>query len=195
MDSVKQPVEQVLNETSAIAHRNRNGITVGEMAEEIGHSSLPALLALPALAVVTPLSGIPLFSSACGVMICLISGQMLIGRSHVWLPRWLARRRIKAKSVRKAAAALRRAVRWLDRHSKKRLPVLFRQPFLSAIRLVCLICGAVMPLLEIVPFTSSVVGAAVGLLAVAMLTRDGVIALLTLGGLGTAAAALAAGLL
>lgn len=128
MDSAKQPVEYVLKETSAIARRHRTGMTVGKMAEELGQNSLPAVLALPALAAVTPLSGIPLFSSACGVMICLI-------------------------------------------------------------------CGALIPLLEVVPFTSSLLGAAVGLLAVAMLTRDGLIALLTLGGIVTAAAALSAGLI
>lgn len=131
MDSAKQPVEYVLKETSAIARRHRTGMTVGKMAEELGQNSLPAVLALPALAAVTPLSGIPMLSSACGVMICLI----------------------------------------------------------------CLICGALMPLLEVVPFTSSLLGAAVGLLAVAMLTRDRLIALLTLGGIGTAAAALSAGLI
>ncbi|MCB4454793.1 exopolysaccharide biosynthesis protein [Leisingera sp. McT4-56] len=185
----------MLKNTSAIARRHRTAITVGKMAEELGQNSLPAVLALPVLAAVTPLSGIPMFSSACGVMICLICGQMLLGRTHIWLPRWLGRRRIRARSVRKAAAVLRRTVRWLVRHSRKRLPVLFRPPFLSAIRLVCLICGTLMPLLEIVPITSSLLGAAVGLLAVAMLTRDGLIALLTLGGIGTAAAALSAGLI
>ncbi|MBY6067458.1 exopolysaccharide biosynthesis protein [Leisingera aquaemixtae] len=128
MDSAKQPVENVLKKTSAIARRHRTAITVGKMAEELGQNSLPAVLALPALAVVTPLSGIPRFSSACGVMICLI-------------------------------------------------------------------CGALIPLLEVVPFTSSLLGAAVGLLAVAMLTRDRLIALSTLGGIGTAAAALSAGLI
>ncbi|KIC37915.1 exopolysaccharide biosynthesis protein [Leisingera sp. ANG-M7] len=195
MTSAKQPVEHVLKETSNLARRNRGGITVSRFAEELGQSSLPAVLAVPAMAVVTPLSGVPLFSSACGALICLISAQMLMGRQHLWIPGWLGRRRIKADAVRKGAAALRGSVRWLDRHSGKRLVLLTRQPFLTVIQAVCLICGALMPLLEIVPFSSSVLGSIVSLLAVAMLTRDGLIALLTLSALFAAAAAFAAGLI
>lgn len=194
MNSPKQPVAEVLKETSRIVRQTNGPVTVAQLTEELGHSSLSAVLAVPALAVVSPLSGVPLFSSACGILICLVSGQMLLGRSHLWLPQWLGRRRIEGRSVRKMTAAMRRTAQWLDRHSGKRLPALLRQPCLTVIRLVCLICGALMPLLEIVPFSSSVLGAAVSLLAVAMLTRDGLIALLTLTGLGTAATALAAGL-
>lgn len=195
MASAKQPIEQVLRETSSLARRHRSGITVSRFAEEMGHRSLPAVLAIPAMAVVTPLSGVPMLSSVCGILICLVSGQMLLGRRHLWLPGWLGRRRIKADAVRKASVALRRSVRWLDRHSGKRLPALTRQPFLTVIQVVCLLCGALMPLLEIVPFSSSILGAVVSLLAVAMLTRDGLIALLTLSGLTAAAVALAAGIL
>lgn len=195
MNSSNQPVAEVLQETSRIARQADGPVTVARLTEELGHSSLSAVLAAPALAVVTPLSGVPLFSSACGILICLVSGQMLLGRQHLWLPQWLGRRKIEGRAVRKMTATLRQAARWLDRHSSKRLPALLRQPFLTVIRLVCLICGALMPVLEIVPFSSSLLGATVSLLAVAMLTRDGLIALLTLSGLGAAAAALTAGLL
>ncbi|UWQ24295.1 exopolysaccharide biosynthesis protein [Leisingera aquaemixtae] len=195
MNPSKKPVAAVLQETSRIVRDSSGPVTVAKLTEELGHSSLSAVLALPALAVVSPLSGVPLFSSACGIMICLVSGQMLLGRTHLWLPQWLGRREIKGRTVRKMTAALQRTARWLDRHAGRRLPALVRQPFLTVIRLVCLICGALMPLLEIVPFSSSILGAAVSLLAVAMLTRDGLIALLTLSGLGAAATALAAGLI
>ena len=47
------------------------------------------MLIVPAAAVVTPLSGIPLFSSLCGVTICLIAAQWLMKRDRVWLPHWL----------------------------------------------------------------------------------------------------------
>ncbi|MDC0658513.1 exopolysaccharide biosynthesis protein [Leisingera sp. SS27] len=193
MTSAKQPVEHVLKKTSSLARRNRGGFTVSRFAEKLGQSSLPAVLAVPAMAVVTPLSGVPLFSSACGALICLISVQMLMGRRHLWIPGWLGRRRIQADAVRKGAAALRGSVRWMDRHSGKRLALLTRQPFLTLIQTVCLICGALMPLLEIVPFSSSVLGGIVSLLAVSMLTRDGLIALITLAALFAAAAAIASG--
>lgn len=195
MKNTQQPAAEVLDEISDIMRRNQGAVTVARLTEELGHNSLAAVLAVPALAVASPLSGVPLFSSACGVLICLVSGQMLLGRPHLWLPDWLGRRKIRGGKANKALSAMRGIADWLDRHSAERLTVVLSQPFVSVIRLICLLCGALMPALEIVPFTSSILGAAVGLLAVSMLTRDGLIAVLTLAALGCAAAGLAAGLI
>jgi hypothetical protein len=144
--------------------------------------------------VVSPLSGVPLFSSTCGILICLVSGQMLFGRSNLWLPGWLGRKRIEGARAEKAISAMRRAANWLDRHASKRLQVVLSQPFISLIRLVCLLCGALMPVLEVVPFSSSILGAAVALLALSMLTRDGLIAVLTLVALACAGVGVLVGL-
>ena len=46
---------------------------------------MPPLM-LPALLVVSPLSSIPLFSSACGLIIALISVQMVLHQHKLWLP-------------------------------------------------------------------------------------------------------------
>ena len=60
---------------------------------------------------------------------------------------------------------------------------LFHRPFISILRGICAICGALMPFLEIVPFSSSLLGAVVSILAIAMLIRDGRLALIALLGL------------
>ena len=90
---------------------------------------------------------------------------------------------------------MRRAADWLDRHASERLTFVMAQPFVSLLRFVCLLCGALMPMLEVVPFSSSILGVAVALLAFAMLTHDGLIAVLTLAALACAAAALMVGLI
>ncbi|MGR3760254.1 exopolysaccharide biosynthesis protein [Roseobacteraceae bacterium NS-SX3] len=195
MTSENHPAASALEEASRALRHAHGSLTVAELTEELGQRSMSAMLIIPALAVVSPLSGVPLFSSACGAMICLVSAQMLLGRPHLWLPGWLGRRRIGARRGRKAIAAIRRFAQWLDRRSAQRLNWLVQQPFLTVIRLICMICGALMPFLELVPFSSSIMGAAVSLLAVAMLAGDGLIALLTLTGLGAGAAALAAALI
>lgn len=195
MKNTQQPAAEVLDEISSIMRRNHGTVSVARLTEELGHNSLAAVLAVPALAVASPLSGVPLFSSACGVLISLVSAQMLMGRPHLWLPGWLGRRKIRGGRANKALSAMRGVACWLDRHSAERLKVVLSQPFLSVIRLVCLLCGLLMPVLEIVPFTSSILGGVVGLLAVAMLTRDGLIAVLTLAGLAAAAGGLAIGLI
>jgi hypothetical protein len=53
------------------------------------------------------------------------------------------------------------------------------QPPLSVLpKLVCVLCGAAMPFLELVPFSSSILASAVVLIGLSILARDGLFALL-----------------
>lgn len=173
------PVEDVLDKTDALLEGRKDYLEVAELMDELGVQSIAAVLVAPSLALVSPLSGIPLFSSACGITIALISGQMLMGRRHLWLPDFLSRRTLSAEATQKATRRLRRVAAWLDRKFKKRFQSLLTPPFLRVIQVICLLCGLMMPVLEVLPFTSSILGAVVALLAVSMLTGDGLIALVT----------------
>lgn len=156
-------------------------VTLEDIVDALGPASFPPLLMAPALAVVTPLSGIPLFSSICGTLIVLISGQMALGRRTLWLPDWLLRRSLPGDRLRRAAAWLEGPADWLDRRTGPRLRFLVAPPADRLVHLVCLICGAGMPMAELIPFTSSILGAAVLVLSMALLVKDGLVAVLGLG--------------
>ena len=153
-------------------------VRVGQIAEALGQDSLPPNLMIPAFAVASPLSGVPLFSSICGLLIALVSAQMLIGRDHVWLPGFLMRRQVSGDRLRKALDWMEKPARFLDRVSHERLTPLVRRPMRWIVQGICLCCGLVMPLLEFIPFTSSLMGVVVSLLAFGLLARDGVFVLL-----------------
>ncbi|MGR3563688.1 MAG: MarC family protein [Heliomarina sp.] len=156
-----------------------------EAIKSLGEASFVPVLMAPALAVVTPLSGIPLFSSICGLLIAIVSIQMLFNRDHLWLPQWLMKQRIPSDKLRTATEKMERPAAFLDRHSRKRLRLLVRRPARWVTETACLVCGAVMPLLELVPFSSSLLGSAVVLFALGLLVRDGLYCLLAFLFLGT----------
>lgn len=155
-------------------------VSVENILGAFGQAGFAPLLFVPALAVVTPLSGIPAFSSLCGIMIFLIAVQWLMGRSHVWMPRWIRTRSLSGERLKGAIETMRPAASWLDDHSRTRLRFLFRRPVRYLLPLACLLFGASMPLLELVPFSSSFFGAAVCLIAFSLMTRDGLYALVAL---------------
>ena len=64
------------------------------------------------------------------------------------------------------------------RHTRQRFRVLTVPPFRQWLYLLCFLCGAAMPFLELVPFSSSLLGTAVVIMATALLARDGLLALL-----------------
>jgi hypothetical protein len=171
-------LSDVMDRAAGVAERDQ--VTVDNILDAFGHASFVPLLLVPALLVVTPLSGIPAFSSFCGVLIFLISVQWLAGRDHLWLPQWIMRRKISGERLRDALDKIRPWTARLDRHTRKRFGFLFHRPLRFIPPLACTLFGAVMPLLELVPFSSSLLGAAVVLLSFSMLTRDGLYALIAL---------------
>jgi len=109
-----------------------------------------------------------------------------VRRRHIWLPRVLRERGLSGARLQQALGAMARTGRWIDRNTGDRLRLLTAQPMASLFTLVCLCAGLAMPFLELVPFSSSILGLAVLLIAAAFLTRDGLYAL---AGLGVFAAA------
>ncbi|WP_247904420.1 exopolysaccharide biosynthesis protein [Rhodovulum sulfidophilum] len=180
------PVSAVLDAVEQAAQGDR--LSVRRMFEALGSVSFLPLMLAPALAVVSPLSGIPGFSSLCGIGIALIAGQMLVRRRHLWAPDWLMRREIRADRARTAIAWLRRPAGWLEWAARPRLKFLVTPPLVAVLQLLCILAGLAMPFLELVPFSSSLLGMAVVTLSVAMLARDGLLALI---GMAPFAAALA----
>lgn len=156
-------------------HANGSETRVRDIVEALGRASFTPHLMLPALAVASPLSGIPLVSSTCGIWIALVSAQMILHRDHIWLPDFLMRRGISSQRLKTAIEKLMTPAAWIDRLTRRRLSFLLRPPFSWLLQLTCLAAGLSMPVLELVPFTSSILGVVVFLLSLAMLAKDGLL--------------------
>lgn len=155
-------------------------VTLGEIVTSVGRGGFAALLLVPAVAVATPLSGIPMFSALMGTVIALVAGQMLLRRRSLWLPGWMTRRKVNAERVRTAFTKLRPTMEWIEARTRQRFTALVHAPFNLVTQGLCFVSGAMMPLLEFIPFSSSVVGIGVVFLTLGMLTRDGLLALIAL---------------
>ena len=165
-------------------------VSIARLIDALGRASHSAVMLMAALIVVTPLSGIPGLSGTGGVIIALMAGQMIFGRRSLWLPGWVLRRKVSGTKFCQGLAWLRRPARFIDRHTRARWGLLLRRPGQIAVESLCLLCGAAMPFLELVPFSSSILASAVALLSVALVVRDGAVALAGLvligGAFGTA---------
>lgn len=170
-------------------------VTVSEIVDAVGQRAFAPLLLIPALLVVSPASGIPGVSTVVGIMITLISAQIVFRRKSVWLPEFLRRRTISRRSLHGAVRFLEKPAGVIDRYTYRRLAFLTEWPFDIVPAIICLGAGLIMPFFEFVPFTSSILGAAVGLFSLALVTSDGVLVLIGLGllaGAGSATWSLAA---
>ena len=72
------------------------------------------------------------------------------------------------------------SARWIQRQTRRRIGILFPRPLSYVPLLVCVAAGFAMPFLEIIPFSGSIVASGVFLIALSFVTRDGLLALLSL---------------
>lgn len=152
-------------------------ISIGEIVAAVGDTAFTPLILLAALIIVSPLSGIFGLPSLFGALMVLISGQMLAGRRHLWLPGALRRRAIAAPRLRRALARLRRPAALLERWLHPRLTVLTDGAAGRVPVLLIFATGCGLPLLEVLPFVSSLVALAIAALAAGLFARDGLLVL------------------
>ena len=134
--------------------------------------STPNLLPLP-----------PGSSSVLGAPLLLIAPQVALGVRRLWLPRRFSARRFHTAGL---ATAFGRMIPWLERieHvSRPRLRLLFGPIGDRVLGLTCTLLAIV--LIFPIPFGNMLPAAAIGMLALSLVQRDGVLALL---GYGLAAA-------
>ncbi|WP_319529828.1 exopolysaccharide biosynthesis protein [uncultured Cohaesibacter sp.] len=167
-------VVAILERTQEAA--NGETTTLGDTVHSLGQESYGALILLPALLAVSPLSGIPTASTILGITIAIVSSQALLGRHSLWFPSWLLSREVDTAKFKDALSFLEKPAGVIDRYTRKRLSFLINPPAGRLLQLVCLLCGLTMPFLELVPFSSSILGAAVTLFAAALIVRDGLLA-------------------
>lgn len=171
------PLSDIVDRMADTAQGER--VTVGETLEAFGRRSYLPLLIVPSLAVMSPLSGVPLMSSFCGVLIAVIAFQMLLpGIGSLRIPGMIARRNVSGRRARQAIGKLAKLAHWLDDRARIRLRWLIDPPGRTVLEFLCLLCGLAMPFLELIPFSSSIVGGAVLLMATGLLARDGLFALM-----------------
>lgn len=99
--------------------------TLGALGDVFGERGFAVtillLMSVPALPL--PTGGI----SHVLELVALVGAlQMVLGRTTVWIPRWLRDRELSPAVVERAVPFLVARVQWFERRSKQRLPELFR---------------------------------------------------------------------
>lgn len=181
MESAKEPanLEQMLDQLER-GVGNDERVTIKTMLSAAGSRSFAPALLLAGLIMFSPLSGIPGLPSLAAVLVLLIAGQMLLGRSYFWLPTFIESRSVSRRKFEVMLDWLNPVARLIDRFLKPRLTRLTQGAGTVLLTLVCMIVALSVPPLEIFPFLASAAGAILVLLSLSMIANDGVMALLAM---------------
>lgn len=161
------------------AGRHAESVSLEAILDSLERRSFAPFLLVAGLVTLAPLIGdIPGVPTLMATLVVLAAVQLLAGREHIWLPRWLLRRRVSRARFVAVIRWMERPARWIDRLLKPRLTLLIRRPAHLPVALTSLLIALAMPPMEVVPFTANGAGLALTLFALALLAHDGLMALL-----------------
>ena len=155
-------------------------LSIHRIRETLGERSFGPFLLVPAIIEISPIGGIPGIPTLIAIIISLFAAQVLLNRSHLWLPRAIEQRHIDGAKLANALRHLLRPLKYVDRVLKPRLDWTTKPPMLQLIAFCVIALVATVPALELIPFASTIPMISVALFGAALLCRDGLVALLAL---------------
>ncbi len=153
-----------------MAGRAAERITFADIAETFGSRAIGAMMLLFAIPNIIPLP--PGSSAVFGAPLILIAAQLVIGRRTLWLPGFVARRSIRTADFKWIVDRILPRLRWVERMLLPRYQVLFSPVGTRFIGLVCLLLAVILFLP--IPLANMLPGAAISILALSLLARDGI---------------------
>lgn len=171
-------MEQLLEQIRE-SYTESGQVTVNAILNSVGERSFGPVVLLAGLITIAPLIGdIPGVPTILGMVVVLTLGQLLFRRHSIWLPSWIAVRSVPRDKLLKGLDWLQKPARFLDRWTGPRMTVLVEGTGLYVMAIICMAIALAMPLMEVVPFSANGAGAALMAFGLAIVARDGVLAIL-----------------
>jgi hypothetical protein len=172
-------LNQLLDQVEQAADTEHNEVSLDKILDTVGRRTFGPFLLIAGLVTLAPLIGdIPGVPTIMGILVLLVGGQLLFQHEHFWLPQWLLKQSISPNKICKALDWLRSPARFLDRWLRPRLTACVGGTATYVIAAVCVAIAAVMPAMEVIPFSANVAGIALTAFGLSLITNDGVMALL-----------------
>jgi hypothetical protein len=170
------PTEHILNKINEAADQH-DPLTFGDVMDVLGQQSFAPILLLIGLVMAVPgpadIPGVPV---VLGLLVITVAGQIVLHREHLWIPAWIERKKVRASQARKMVAWVRTPAQWMDWLAKPRYQWLVNRTGSSLVAIACILIAMTTPVLEFVPFSANVAGAAIAAFAIALLAKDGLLA-------------------
>lgn len=165
----RKPISQILRELG-----EQESLAVGEVVDLFGRRAFGALMFVFSIPNLLPLP--PGSSTLLGAPLLLLSPQVALGISTLWLPRIIDDRKVTGASLHAAFNRLLPWVERIERVSRPRLTFMFGPAGDRIIGVICTLLSFV--LILPIPLGNLLPALTIGVLGFSLFQRDGVFALL-----------------
>ena len=190
----RQPMEQHTQSLATALRRLLEGggerLALGEILAGVeAEGGLGPSLLLMVLPVLVPLP--PGFSMVLSLPLLFMAPQIVLGRRRLWLPQGLRRQSVKRADLAKVVNWLLPLVERMEKLVRPRLTFLASGPGVRAVGVACTLIALVLVLP--IPFANLAPAAALGVFALGLSRRDGLVVLIGYGLLALAFLVIALG--
>lgn len=155
-------------------------VTIGSLVDELGAHSFASLMLMFALISTSPASSIPGVTAIVAFIEFILVAQIMLGRDCLWLPGFISRKALSTHKLCKGINWLRKPVHFVERFLKPRWVFFVKPPWLYLPLAVILAVTPFMPFMEVIPTSGSIASAAIACFAAGLLTRDGLLAMVSI---------------
>ncbi|WP_051242483.1 exopolysaccharide biosynthesis protein [Stappia stellulata] len=153
---------------------------VDSIMRATGSRAAGPLLFLPALVMISPVGAVPGVPIVLSTLVVFVAAQILFGARSIWLPTKLRDRSIPEEKVSETIDWLRPGACRVDRILGQRLSGLTGDTMVRTIAALCIVLAGLVYPATLLPFAAALPGGAILLLALGLLSRDGVVILVGL---------------
>jgi hypothetical protein len=155
---------------SILSHYPEDRIAVGTLVTHFSHSGFGFLIilfaALPALPI--PAQGI---ATLLSIPLCLLFGQIFVGRTSPWIPAWIARKTFARRTLVTLSQALLPYLKKFEYISRPRFFYMTSPAGKKAIAIMGIVCALLIAIP--IPFTNTIPSIGILIMALGMIERDG----------------------
>lgn len=170
-------LKEVLDDIKESAE-DRDTISIDDILDKVGRRSFGPILLVAGIVTLAPLIGdIPGVPSIMGAIVFLVAIQIFLSRKKLWLPKTILKRSVEKKKLQKAIDKLNKPAEFIDKILRPRLQFLTKGKMIYPIAMVCLGISIALPVMEFIPFSANFAGAALTAFGLALITKDGLVAL------------------
>lgn len=149
--------------------------TFGDFVEELGSHSFALIIFILSLPMAGPWPMPPGMSAISGLPVLFLAVQMVLGLDAVWLPFGLRDKKFATSKIRNFLRRFLKPLEWMEKLLRPRAQFMFTPVALRGIGLLIAIMALVMALP--VPGANFIPGLVICLLSLAILERDGILAI------------------
>ena len=165
-------------------------VSIGDVFAAFGQRAYGPILFILALICFSPIGSIPGASIVTGTLIILTAVQYFFKSGEPWIPDFIRKRSVSANKAKDSLKMTKPYLKKIDNVFKPRLEVMTRPPVNYIAMAILIVLSITMFPLAFVPYGVTPSSAAILLISIALVTKDGCV--MTLGLLGSLGALYAA---